>query len=84
MSEVQDDSERQLWMAIRKEVSALRHASRDRHARSSEALRIKLRQRREAFFGMMRSERGSITDAEIDRLLRFEDRFTALLQRTGR
>ncbi len=84
MGEWRDDID----SAIRLEIAAQRRALRDRAAArdpSPEALRFAVRRRREVYAALMqRVGEEAMTTAEIDRVLRFEDRFSALLDRTKR
>jgi hypothetical protein len=82
MDEWRDD----LSLAIRKEIAAQRQALRDRVAAldpSPDAFRLAIRRRRKAYAALMRRVgTEAMTTSELDRMVRFGDRFYALIDRT--
>lgn len=84
MNEERDD----LKSAIRKAIAVQRQTLKERVAArdpSPEAFRLAIRRRREAYAELKRRVgEEEMTKADIDRLLRFEDRFNALLDRKKR
>lgn len=82
MDEKPDD----LRSAIRKEIAAQRQALKERVAArdpSPEAFRLAVRRRREAYAALMRRVGTELTTtAELDRMVRFGDRFYSLIDRT--
>ncbi|MBX9908816.1 MAG: hypothetical protein K2Z25_08885 [Beijerinckiaceae bacterium] len=73
---------------IRKELAARRQALRERVAArdpSPDAFRLAVGRRREAYAALMqRVGTEAVTTAELDRMVRFGDRFHMLIDRTRR
>ena len=84
MSDEHDLDGLRLRRAIRKEVAAVKRRAQARMiAHSPDEVRDKVVLRRQAWAALVREGRIELAamEPEIDRLLRFDDRFTALLLR---